>query len=151
MQSQTGEVQEQLLQGANIQAKKASQQVNDLKNHEHSGYHSHESPAFSFNAKQPNEGKLEGKVLAAQPQRDVMSDQRSKSRSMGSKRQINGDSLKGPKFARFSNKNKSDSLQSIKIMRQQEVLLGINQKVRQLNSEFERTLLFANNQEIKHK
>jgi len=35
-------------------------------------------------------------------------------------------------------------------MRQQEVLLGINQKVRQLNTEFERTLLFANNQQIKH-
>jgi len=81
-----------------------------------------------------------------------MSDQRSVGSNVGSKSKINGvDSLSAPKFARISNKNGSDSLQSIKIMRQQEVLLGINQKVRQLNSEFERTLLFANNQEIKHK
>ena len=108
--------------------------MNDLRNHEHSGYLSHESPAaFSFNAKQVKKQGIEAcKIVAAPLQRDAMSDQRSKSsQNLGTQSKVNGvDSQNAPKFARISNRNKSDSKESIKIMRQQEVLLGINQKVR---------------------
>ena len=55
------------------------------------------------------------------------------------------------KFLPSQQNRETDSVQSMKIMRQQEVLLWINQKVRQLNSEFERTLRYSNNQEVKHK
>ena len=38
----------------------------------------------------------------------------------------------------------------LKIQQQHEALQGINHAVRSLNSEFERTLMFANNQQVKH-
>ena len=57
-----------------MRAKKALQQVSDLKNHELSGYHSHESPNFSFNVHERESGKLDCKITAAQKPRDVMSD-----------------------------------------------------------------------------
>jgi len=114
---------------------------------------SHDSPAFSFNAKasKAHLAKLEKKVVPQgapqQSQSDhcsgnSSSDRLFKSRMTGS----NPD-----KFLPSQQNRETDSVQSMKIMRQQEVLLWINQKVRQLNSEFERTLRYSNNQEVKHK
>ena len=100
-----------------------------------SGYNSHESPGHTFTL---NGGKtLQRRSSEIEQQSSHMNDSKSKSQSR---------SLFGtyPQKTATANKKESESVQSIKNFRKQEVLLGINQKVKQLNQEFERTLLFAN-------
>jgi len=142
------------------QQKQTSKHANELKSQlsKLSGYHSVsvDSPPFSFRAKAPvDPQKAKEKTSGSISPREAVSDQRS-----SDQRAFKGNQS-AARFANISNAEKekfvprprkeTESFQSIKIMRQQEVLLCINQKVRQLNSEFERTLRFCEELQIKHK